>query len=884
MLRRVMQFLRRSRLDEGMEDEFRFHLEMEAEALEKQGLPRAEALRRARLQFGGMEGIKEETREARGLVYLERIAQDLRYAARTLRKSPLFVLSAGVTLALGIGLNMALFNLLYALVLRPLPVADPQRMVNIHMTTRGDGPRGTYGNQYMVSHAEFLSMRAQARTADVAGAAGAALTWQGSSDRLLRGLLVSGNLLPMIGARPALGRFFTETECARPGGDPVAVLQHSFWKSKFGSDPGVIGRTITLNRTPFTVVGVTAEEVKGPVIETPEIWIPLTMQAVAQPGEPLIDNPNMGWIQLFGRMRSGVSRHDVQAEMEVLGQRALAGHGSTRTAVVTVMPGGLFNFPFVFRNGAMPAALLMTAVMLVLLLACANVANILLARGLSRAREMALRLAIGAGRGRVLQQLLTESVVLALAAGAGGMVLALWGGSLLLRVLEPQTGPTSLNTTPDGVVLAAGLLVTLVTAALFGLAPALQALKADLTPALKSEGAISASPSRRRWLQPSLVGLQVAICAVLLVNAALLLRGLRNAAGLDVGRARTGIQVVTTDLRQQLYTPERARLFYSDVVSGLAAVPGIESAALSSLTPYVQSCMTMVSLTGSKEDSQNEHRVECFNVGDHYLETVGVRLLAGRDFLPSEMGGEARVALVDEDFARRYLNGRDPIGQLVRTGFREKEDVEIVGVVSAVRGLEPGRESAPGLYQPIQGRSLLDARIMVRTRLDGADFRRKLEQVVRRADANVRSTAKPIEHFADEALLAPRLATSFAIALGVLALVLACCGIYGVIAFTVARRTREVGIRMALGASRSEVLALLMRQGMRPVATGLILGCAAALGLAQLMRAMLYGVSPVDPLSLPFVVALLASVAMVAGWLPARRATLIDPSRALREE
>jgi hypothetical protein len=242
------------------------------------------------------------------------------------------------------------------------------------------------------------------------------------------------------------------------------------------------------------------------------------------------------------------------------------------------------------------------------------------------------------------------------------------------------------------------------------------------------------------------------------------------------------------------------------------------------------------------------------------------------------------VALVDEDFARRYLESRNPIGLLVRTGFRDKEDVEIVGVVSAVKGLEPGRDSAPGLYQPIQGRSLLDARILVRTRLETADFRRHLEQVARRADAGVNPSAKPIEYYVDEALLMPRMATSFAVALGVLALALACCGIYGVIAFTVARRTREVGIRMALGASRSEVLSLLMRQGMRPVLTGLVLGCAAALGLAQLMRAMLYGVSPLDPLSIPLVVAILAGVALLAGWLPARRATFIDPSRALREE
>jgi len=865
---------RRRGLDAEMAAEMRFHLEnLEREYLAA-GMSEAEARRRARIEFGGVEGWKEETRDARGLVWLDALLQDVRFAVRSLRKTPLVTATVVGTVGLGIGVTATVFTFFYSAMHRPLPVLDSERFANVHVEARGDGARRTIGTMFNVSTAEYRQMRAASKTVDVMGAAEVGLRMQGGGERSMRGLLATENLLPGVGGRPLLGRFFSSDE------NGVVVLQHEFWQSRFGGDPTVVGRTVTLNRIPFTVIGVTDAGTHAPVAQRPDVWIPYTMQAALSPSMVMLTDSATGWLQLFGRLRPGVRMKDAQAELSVLAQNALRSEFPKKVTTVTVVRGSYFNFPKLVKTARIPSAMLFAACGLMMLLVCANVANLLLARGLARSREMAIRVALGAGRARLVRLLWTESALLGLMAGVAALAVVSVGGPALLSLVEIQSGPLALDARPDGVVVAFLLALCLGTAAVFGAAPALQSLKSDLQPGLRSEGAVQFGPGRR-WLQSGLVVVQVTACAVLLVGAVLLVRGLQRGLSIDLGMAREGVAIVSLDLGEQQYTPERARAFLQEMQRSAAAQSGVEAAAVTSLDPYIHGCDNAVQFPGASVDGDRSFMASCQEVGPQFLRVMGIPLRAGRMFSEAEWLRGEKVVVIGEDMAARHFAGRSALGGRIREGG---DELLVIGVMAPVRNLDPTSMPRPTYIRPLPLGASVRAKLVVRTRGTKEALLAGLSEAAARLDRGVSLQVKGIEENVNSALAVSRAAAGFAAGLGGMALLLAVFGIYSVVAFATGRRTKEVGIRMALGADRSAVLRLMMGQGLRPVFAGLAAGLCLALAGAQLLRVMLYGLSPADPLSVGSVVLFLLVVAAAASYLPARRATRIAPSQTLRHE
>lgn len=875
---------RRGTVEAELDDELRFHLETLIDKYTSEGATTAEATRRAHLELGMPEAIKDHVRDTRGLSPLENLAKDIAYAVRTMKKSPGFVLTAAAAIALGIGANTALFSLVYSLMYRALPVADPGTFRNVHLTTFGEGSRSGYGTMYNVSWQEFNYIRNASKTADIAGLAEVEMSRKDDA-RPVRTQLASDNLLSLIGSKPVLGRFFTPDEVSRPGSMPVTVLTHRVWQHWFGGSPDVIGKTIVLNRQPFTIIGVADEKTTGPVIMVPDLWIPLTMQPVTRPGEPLIDSPTNGWVQLFARRRPGHDDSALRAEMQLLGQQAIQPHLPKRKAQVAVESGAYFNFPFVKRQFKPIFAILTLAVGLVLIVACANVANMLLARGLSRRREIAIRLSIGAGRKRILQQLLTESVMLALAGGAAGLFIAWTGARLLLTMLPGEAvGNHQVDPSPDGTVLLFTVGISIATGIIFGLLPALNTLRFDLTPALRTEGLEEHGRSGRKRLQNVLIGIQVAVCLVLLVNAGLLLRGFTRALTMDPGQTTANVLITSVDLRQQQYDADRGARFMNTLRETVSTSPGVLAASTTMVEPLHDQCGSFVRLLEGDKVAR-ELRTSCNEVGPEYFKTAGIRLLNGREFTPAEMFNTARVAIIDERFARDAFGvPANAIGSTIRLGDRADADHQIIGVASVVTPLDLNGFNLPKVYTTMRGLRNTEAKLLVSYAGNSSDVEQAIRAAVARLDAGVTPRTKRIEESIQNALLPARMAAAAATALGSLALILACTGVYGLVSFAISRRRKEVGIRMALGADRATVLRLVMWQGLKPVFVGSLVGLALAAAASQAIRAMLFGVSPLDPIAFASTAALLIVIAGLAALVPARNAMAVDPATTLRHD
>jgi predicted permease len=875
----------RSRLEDELDDELRFHVESLVERFTADGLHPDEARRRAALEIGGIEAVKEYCRDRRGVSALENLGRDIVYAWRGMRKSPGFVLTAAAAIALGIGVNIALFSVVYSLMFRGLPVSDPDSFRNVHVATFGEGNRSGYGTRYNVSWHEFNYIRTAARTAEIGGLAEVEMSRRGDT-RPIRAQLVSDNLLSLTGSRPALGRFFAREETSQPGSAAVTVLSHRVWQDRFAGAPDIIGQAVVLNRQPFTIVGVADERTMGPVLFVPDLWIPLSMQAVTRAGEPLIDSPTSGWIQVFARRKPGYSDDALSAEMQVLAQQALQPHLPKRTAQVSVEPGAYFNFPFVKQQFTPLFAIVTLAVSLVLIVACANVANMLLARGLTRRREIAIRLAIGAGRARLLQQLLTESVMLAVVGGAGGLLLA-WGGARLLVFAVPaeSIGRHQLDPSPDLIVLLATLGIALLTGLVFGLLPALSALRFDLTPALRTEGLEDHGPGGRRRLQNVLIGVQVAVCLVLLVNAGLLVRGFVHALRLDPGASTRNVLIAGFDLRQQQYTAGEAAHFMNRLREAMSSAPGVLSVSNAFVEPLHDQCGNMISIPDGDGSAARDVRTSCNEIGTDFFRTAGIRLLYGREFTPAEMFDAARVAVIDERLARDHFGSpATAVSATIRLGQTADSDHQIVGVAASVRALDLNQSTSGTVYTPMRGLRNNEGKLLVAYAGPAAGVDKAVRAAVASIDPNVTPHTKRIEESLRAALLPARIAAAAASVLGGLALILACTGVYGLVSFAVSRRRREVGIRMALGADRLAVMRLMVWQGMKPVLVGGIAGLLLASAGAQAVRALLYGISPFDPLSFGSTAFLLACVAAAAAVIPARAALRVDPAVTLKHD
>ncbi len=815
------------------------------------------------------------------------LLQDLRFSVRRLLKSPGFTVVAVVSLALGIGANTAIFSLVNTVLLRPLPVSDPGRLVSVSVLGKDD-------SMLAFSYPAYRDFRE--RSGDVLAGlfaerlAPMSLSRGGAGERVW-GYLVTGNYFEVLGVSAARGRTFTPGEDRAPLASPVAVLSHACWQRRFGGDPAVVGRDVQLNGHPFRVVGVMPEGFSGAeIVYTPEVWVPMTMQEWIEPGNAWLERRTTQNIFAIGRLKEGVTTGQAEAALNLLAEQLGREYPDINEGqkIVLVPPG--FIVPQLRGAVVGFAAVLMGAVGLVLLIACTNLANLLLARASARGREIALCVALGASRWRLVRQLLVESLLLALAGGAAGLLLAVWILSLVAAYRPPLDVPVWIEATVDWRVLLFALGASLLTTALFGLAPALQATRTDLVPALKDLGA-RAGQGRSR-LRSALVVAQVTLSLLLLVAAGLTLRALTRLQTTSPGFEVENGLVASFDLGLQGYDEARGRELQRRLVERVRALPGVRAASLTDLFP--------LSLNYSSSDVYVEGRpagrganaplAMVASVEREYFDAMSIPVVAGRAFSERDVEGAPRAVVVNEHFARRFFPGAEPAREAVgkRISFRGDGGPwrEIVGVAKDGKYWTIGEAPQLFVYSPLAQSHSNFATLVVRAA--GGDPR----ALVPALNAEVRALdpelplfdVKTIEEHMGVSLFPARVAAALLGAFGLLALLLAGVGVYGVVSYAAAQRTREIGIRMALGAQASDVLRLVAGRGMLLVAAGVGLGLAGAFALTRFMEGLLYGVSATDPVTFALVVAVLLAVALLACLIPARRATKVDPMVALRYE
>jgi predicted permease len=820
---------------------------------------------------------------------------DLRLALRTLARNPGFAAVTVLSLALGIGANTAIFSVVDAVVLKMLPVRDPERLV----TVASAHPRGV---SFGFSHPLYVDLRdGGAKQVELIASATTALSLAagGQTDRAL-GEIVSGNYFPVLGVRPALGRLLGPEDDRNPGGHPVAVLSHGLWRRRFGGDPSVVGAVISLNARAFTVVGVAAANFTGVRVGmAPEIWAPMAMQVELMPGWKALGDRRRSWLELLGRLRPGVTLPQAQAALGPAFQQAMEQWGRSLSPGVPpaalrslaeqrlLLQDGAQGRSFLRQFAARPLLVLMAVAGFVLLIACANVANLLLARAAGRSREIAVRLALGASRGRLVRQLLAESLLLSLAGGLAGLLVALPAGSLLLSLLPQGPEPVVLDVRTDWRAIAFTFAVSILTAVLFGLAPAFESTRAALVPALKEEAGMAAR-SGRLMLRKALVAGQVALSLLLLAGAGLFLRTLWNLRELDPGFRREQVLLATLDPSLGGYDDAQASSFYRQLLDRVSGLPGVRAAALARTA--VLSGMGMrrtMSVAGYQPQPGEDMNMNINFISPGYFRALGIALPAGRDFDARDREGAPRVAIVNETLARRFWPRKDPIGQRLQTGLPGNfVDIEVVGVArdSKYRTL---REQTPAtVYVPfVQEARIGEMTLHVRSAGDplslAAAVRGAVGEMARHLPV---FQVRTLEDQTDAALAQERMTATLTGFFAALALLLAAVGLYGVIAYVVAGRRREIGIRMALGAGRWSVVALVLRESLLMVGIGLAIGLALSAWAIRLVASQLYGVGPADPLTLAAGVGLLAVAALLAAFLPARRAAAVDPVRALRYE
>jgi len=876
LLRRIAFLFRRRRFHRDLDEEMQFHLEMK----EKTGDSYA-----ARRQFGNVTLLKEVSREMWGWNSLERLMQDLRYALRMMRRSPGFTAVAVLSLALGIGANTAIFSLLDAVLLKMLPIQKAEELEVI--TIRGHTKAAIFSYpafRNMRQHNEVFSDVFARTTVPVA------VVTAGSTGRATAEL-VSGNFFTALGTRAALGRLLTDQDDRTPMGHPVAVLSYSFWTHRMAADTAVIGKVIRIDNFPFTVVGVAPRGFFGVEVgSVPDVWVPMMMQPQVFGGHPGFDDPHWGWMDLMARRKPGLNEAQAMAGLDVTFQQMLqdaetsALFGKSKDVHIGLIPGGK-GMSRLREQFESPLVILMAVVGMVLLIACANIANLLLARASARGREIAVRLALGAGRIRLLRQLLTESTLLGLMGGLLGMMFAWWGTQLLLRFLPRNRIPLTLEVTPDLRLLFFGLAISIATGVLFGLAPALQATKPGLAPALKDERSPAAAGMLRLGLRKLLVVAQVALSLLLLVGAGLFIRSLENIKAVDSGMHVESVLLASLNPALNGYTPPQVRNFYQQLLARVEALPGVRSAALVE-APLLSGDYSMVGMrVPGHADPPKGRSILINDVSPKFLETAGIQLLAGRDFGKQDTPTSGSVAIINEAAVRYFFGDENPIGKRVRLG--RQEGMEIIGVAkdSKYRSLREETPRTAYLDFDQQERASGERTLYVRTARDPIQLAAAVRREVQALDKdlplyNVKTSAEQ----RDESLVEERLVATLCGFFSSLALLLACIGLYGVMAYGVARRTREIGIRMSLGAQRPAVLWMVFRETVLLVIAGVAVGIPAVLGVARLIRNQLFGVTPTDAGTITIATLVLLGIALLAGYIPALRAARVDPMVALRYE
>src|SRR6267154_1817040 len=906
----LRSLVRRNKVNRELGEELSAYLEMAAVEKMKLGMSRKEALRAVRLELGTLELTREVVRSSSWESVAENCWRDLRFAARMLRKAPGFTAVAVLTLALGIGANTAIFSLLNAVMLKTMPVSRPEQLVilrwSAHSRPQNLGT-SSYGDclwvptaiqscsfSYPIYGAVLAHTDAFSSVLAMAGADQLDLSGNGAAS-IIGGELVSGNYFEALGVSSALGRTIQPSD-DRPGAPPVIVLSYGYWQRAFGGAADAIGRTVRLNGAPFTIVGVIdprfARLTPG---KSHDLWIPLSQAASLEPTwnrHSRVDDATDWWLAIIGRLKPRTSLAGAQAATN-LAFRNEALHGANPVfkdaddPQVALLPAqkGLVGIRQYYDQ---PIYILSAAVAIILVIVCANLAALLLARATAREKEMAVRLALGAGKGQIIQQLLTESLLLSVAGAVLGILFADWSAQALAVFISRNAYSTLfIDTRPDARVLAFAVVIALLTGILFGLAPAFRGSRIKVGPALKDSsggsGGAAKATGRRIGLGSCLVVAQVALSVVVLVGAGLLVRTLTNLRRVNPGFDTHNVLLFGINPTLAGYKVERIQTLYRELQARLAAVPGVISVSYSSDTLLSNGLWTSgVHIEGQPKDSTVE--TDMLAVGPEFFETMRLPLFGGRTFSKSDLQSGRTVAIVNQTFVQRFLKGKNPLGvHLGRTTpSGNKIEREIVGIVGDAKYDNLRKRVAPTAYVPLEEGA---AHFAIRTSTHAEALVPTVRQVVASFDENlplfeVRTQTETI----DRLLFNERLVAQLSCVFGALALILACIGLYGLLSYEVGRRTREIGIRTALGAQRREIFRLVLRQGITLTIFGAIVGITAAIGVTRYLGSLLYGVAATDPLTFVTIAFTLVAVALLAGYIPSRRAMRVDPVVALRYE
>jgi predicted permease len=811
----------------------------------------------------------------RGTEMLANIWADIRYGLRTLGRNPGFALAAVVPIALGIGINTGVFALLNSVAWRPLPVPDAEALVSIHQEFRGGPRRTVYGARALFSLGEYRAYREEAHTLSglIAYSRWWTVTLGRESPRSIDGIVVSCNYFDVLKVAPVVGSGFTAANCGAPDAPPAVMLSHALWQDAFGGNPRVLDTPIVLNGREVTVVGVAPKGFDGIDMAKTSFFAPTTMARVLRPETNLDEHANVSWLTMIGRLRSDADLAEARADLSLVAQH-IDQRQPGRTTSLIVEPAAALSLPVQRRDVLTGAAIVLPAFGLVLLIAAANVANLMLARGTARRREIAIRLSVGATRRRLIQQLLTESAIIAVAGAICGTVLFSWSLDALIPWLlasVPSAELLRIDAKPDRIVVAFAFGLTALAALLFGVVPALNASGRQVHGALKNDGT---GATGRGWMRGSLIGAQVALCTTLLIPAALLSRALYVAYTFDPGFEYRNVTAISLDLRGPQYEKGNGAIFHAQWLARIAALPGVERVALTSRVPLSPGrSQTSFRIDGSTADQV----VDVAHVSPEFFAVVSMPMVRGRVFAAHETD----VVLVTESTARRYWPGQDAIGRSITI---DRVRRQIIGVVRDARVSQAQEAIASYMYLPAAPGAQLARHVLARSPLEVAAVAAAVRAETSRMDPGLIVNVHPLADNVGLLQTLSRIAAGVAGGLSALALALAALGVYGVVAYVVSRRLREVGVRMALGAAAQDVQQLILRQTLRPVVIGMAIGLGIAAAVVRVLRAALFGVSPYDPAAFISAPAIMLGIAVFAALIPTRRAMRVDPMSVLRSE
>jgi predicted permease len=906
---RIAALFRRRALDAEMDEELRLHLEMAAAEYRGRGMSDEDARRKALRDFGGVTQVRETVRMHEGLLWVENLRRDIGYAVRMLRKSPGFAAVAIGSLALGIGANTAIFSIAKHVLLDRLNVPHPGelrlfawksgRNTVVH-SSWGDWDKTADGmTSTSFSYPVYQLMRKQNHElADLFAFKNLGrvnVTVNGEAE-VVQADVVSGNFYQQIEVQPQLGRAIGPADDDKPGGSPVAVISDGYWTRRFNRSPDVIGKTILVNLVNVTVVGVNPRGFTGAkgTQETPEIFMPFNMQPLVNPyrtESSLLTSDKVWWMLIMARVKPGVDEARAHAALDVAlksAVRATMTVGRDESIPNLVLTDGSRGLNQAGRQMAKPLYVLMALVGLVVLLACANMANLLLARSSARQREMSVRMALGAGRARILRQVMTESLLLAALGGLAGLLVGYFGRIGILAMLSSPTEPMVMQGGFDWGVFGFNAALSVVTGILFGLGPAWQATRTQVNSTLK-DTALTTTKRRKGFAGRAIVGFQVALSTLLVVVAGVFLRTVINLGRIDPGFDPKNIVLFEVRPPVSQYAGAKEIALFREITERLASVPGVQSVAPTSVAPlsnsYDSSDFTPL---GTKVAPGKEGALNAV-VGDRYFETFRIPVVVGRSFAPTDTETSPKVAVVNRALVNKFFPNQNPIGKSFRTSGEKDEKLvyQIVGVCADTRYGNLREAPPPIFYVDYRQGPEIDwgMTFAVKTNTARAGIAPSLRRAVQSVDQNLPLTdVRTQEEQIDDLLMNERIFADLTTGFGVLALALACIGIYGLMAYAVSRRTNEIGIRMALGARAEQVLGMVLREALWMTAAGVVVGLAGALALGRVIASLLFGLKAWDPVTLTAAATLLVLVALGSSWIPARRAAAVDPSRALRAE